>query len=52
MIVHLFVEEMEEHAFEKDKQLLEYQHLVLLSDLWAQCYKTFYEHNLRIFIIS
>jgi hypothetical protein len=40
---------MEQHALKKSKQLLEYQNLFLLRDIWGQCYKTFYRGNLLPF---
>jgi hypothetical protein len=38
--------------FEKCKQLLRYQNLLLFSDIWGLYYKTFYCRNLRISVKS
>jgi hypothetical protein len=43
---------MEHYALKRYKQFFEYQHLLLLGDIWGLYYKTFYGRNLRIFVIS
>jgi hypothetical protein len=46
-----YLDVYELHIFKNCKQLFEYQHLLLLRDIFGQCYKTFYGRKLRLFII-
>jgi hypothetical protein len=43
---------MEQHTFVNCQQLFHYERLLLLNDIWGECYETFYIHNLQIFVIS